>query len=59
LYGNGDIVHVLDFVATFVNFEKDTTMVTTACHALYPNPNDGHQDYISKVAKGYWDAMQE
>ncbi len=53
------VVHALDFVATFVNFEKDTTMVTTTCHALYPNPNDAHQELFSKVAKGYWDTVQE
>jgi hypothetical protein len=35
-------LHALNFVASFVNFEKNTTMVTITCHALYPNPNDGH-----------------
>ncbi len=42
-------MHALDFVATFVKFEKDTTMVIIACHALYLDPNDGHRDFFAKL----------
>jgi hypothetical protein len=30
-------LHALDFAMNFVSFEKYITMVTIACHALYPN----------------------
>jgi hypothetical protein len=39
-------LHALDFVASFVNFEKMTTMVSTTCRVLYPNPSDGHRDFF-------------
>jgi hypothetical protein len=34
-------LHAQDFATSFVNFENDTTMVSTTYYALYPNPNDG------------------
>jgi len=44
-------LHALDFVANFVNFEKDVTMVSITCRTLYLDPNDGHCNFFVKLQK--------
>jgi len=39
-------VHVFNFVVTFIDFEKEPTMITIACCSLCLNPNDGHLGFF-------------